>query len=138
MRGMTPIVKTIVNLLIGFILLFGFYTVLSGHIWPGGGFAGGVTCAAGLVLMTMASGATTLRERLSGNFRVAALALVAAGVIAFVVMPALGLELSGTSAVTFLDVVIGLAVGAGLFGAFLMLAAFPGGRRPGRSGPGGK
>ena len=40
MRGMTLIVKTITALLIGFILLFGFYVILTGHLSPGGGFAG--------------------------------------------------------------------------------------------------
>jgi multicomponent Na+:H+ antiporter subunit B len=125
MRGMTPIVKTITDLLIGFILLFGFYTVLSGHISPGGGFAGGIICAAGLILMTMAAGAEALRERLSRNLRLAALGLVACTLLVFFVLPLVGLPLSGTASVTFLDVVIGLSVGAGLFGAFLMLAAFP-------------
>jgi len=136
MRGMTPIVKTITDLLIGFILLFGFYTVLSGHISPGGGFAGGITCAAGLILMTLASGAEALRERLSRNLRLAALGLVAGTLLAFFVLPLVGLPLSGTASITFLDVVIGLSVSAGLYGAFLMLASFRELRKPGDEGEG--
>jgi len=122
---MTPIVRTITDLLIGFILLFGFYIVLSGHLSPGGGFAGGVTCAAGLILMTMASGVEALRERLSRNLKLAAAGLVACTLLVFLAMPLIGLPLSDAGSVTFLDVVIGLSVGAGLFGAFLMLAGFP-------------
>ena len=57
MKGMTLIVKTITALLIGFITLFGFYIVLTGHISPGGGFAGGVILAAGLLLVILAFGA---------------------------------------------------------------------------------
>lgn len=52
-RGMTPIVKTVSNWVKGFILVFGIYIVLYGHLTPGGGFAGGVIIALAFVLVTM-------------------------------------------------------------------------------------
>lgn len=41
MKGMTLIVKVIAELVKDFIILFGIYIVLNGHLSPGGGFAGG-------------------------------------------------------------------------------------------------
>ncbi len=56
MRGMSPIVKTVTALVSAFILLFGIYTVLYGHLTPGGGFAGGVILACCFILMVLAFG----------------------------------------------------------------------------------
>jgi multicomponent Na+:H+ antiporter subunit B len=55
-QGMTLIVKTVTRLTIGFILLYGIYITLSGHVSPGGGFAGGVIVALALVLIMLAFG----------------------------------------------------------------------------------
>lgn len=54
--GMTFIVKNISKLIVAFILLFGPYIVLYGHLTPGGGFAGGVIIAIGFVLLGLAFG----------------------------------------------------------------------------------
>ena len=43
--GMTLIVKTVARIVAGFILLFGIYIVIHGHVSPGGGFAGGIIIA---------------------------------------------------------------------------------------------
>jgi multicomponent Na+:H+ antiporter subunit B len=52
-RGMSPIVKTVSNWVKGFILVFGIYIVLYGHLTPGGGFGGGVIIAMVFVLLTL-------------------------------------------------------------------------------------
>ncbi|MBQ6678922.1 MAG: hypothetical protein IJM76_02770 [Lachnospiraceae bacterium] len=39
-----------------FILLFGTYVILNGHLGPGGGFSGGALIGAGLILVSMAFG----------------------------------------------------------------------------------
>ena len=56
MRGMTLIVKTVTSLVSAFILLYGIYIVLYGHLTPGGGFAGGVILACSFILLELAFG----------------------------------------------------------------------------------
>lgn len=56
MKGMSLIVRTITRLLVPFLLLFGAYIVLHGHLTPGGGFPGGVIIATAVVLMILAYG----------------------------------------------------------------------------------
>lgn len=55
-KGMTLIVKTVTRLTLGFILIYGVYITLSGHVAPGGGFAGGVIAALSLVHVMLAFG----------------------------------------------------------------------------------
>ena len=55
-KGMTFIVKTVTRLTLGFILLYGIYITLNGHISPGGGFAGGVIVALSFVHIMLAFG----------------------------------------------------------------------------------
>ena len=55
-EGMGMIVKTVARWLKGFILLYGIYIVLYGHLTPGGGFAGGVVIACSFILLTLAGG----------------------------------------------------------------------------------
>lgn len=137
MRGMTLIVKTITALLIGFILLFGFYLILTGHLSPGGGFAGGVVCAAGLLLVVLAFGATSVRQRMGHSLAVlweslGAIGFLAVALLGFItgtffaqfLRPSLEFKLFTGGSIPVSNLAIGLKVGAGLFGAFLMLAAF--------------
>ncbi len=44
------ILQVITNILVPCIFLFGFYIILNGHLSPGGGFSGGATIGAGLIL----------------------------------------------------------------------------------------
>jgi len=53
---MSLIVKTVTGWLKRFILLFGVYVILYGHVTPGGGFAGGVIVACAFILLTLAEG----------------------------------------------------------------------------------
>jgi multicomponent Na+:H+ antiporter subunit B len=134
---MTLIVKTVTALLIGFILLFGFYVILTGHISPGGGFAGGVICAAGLLLVILAFGADAVKERMGHNMAVmweslGAILFLAVALLGYItgtlfaqfVTPVMGFKLFTGGTIPVSNLAIGLKVGAGLFGAFLMLAAF--------------
>jgi multicomponent Na+:H+ antiporter subunit B len=54
MAGMTTIVRTISRLLFPFMVLFGVYIILHGHLTPGGGFQGGVIIAASFVMLWLA------------------------------------------------------------------------------------
>jgi energy-converting hydrogenase B subunit I len=52
--NMSKIVRSAANLLFPFILVFGFYIVVHGHLTPGGGFQGGAVIATGFVLLFVA------------------------------------------------------------------------------------
>lgn len=56
------ILRLIVKLMVPFILLFGIYIVLNGHLSPGGGFSGGAILGAGLSLYAAAFGAERVRR----------------------------------------------------------------------------
>ncbi len=55
------ILKRVIVLLVPCILLFGMYIVLNGHLSPGGGFSGGATMGAGLILFAVSYGAERVR-----------------------------------------------------------------------------
>ncbi len=63
MAGMTVIVRTISRLLFPFIILFGIYIVLHGHLTPGGGFPGGVIIASSFVMLVIAYGIEMAKEK---------------------------------------------------------------------------
>lgn len=77
---MSKIVRTAANLLLPFILMFGFYVIIHGHLTPGGGFQGGAVMATGLAMMIAAHAF----ERIQGAFRKDLLKLVeGAGLVLF-------------------------------------------------------
>jgi len=86
-RGLSPIVKTVSKWVKGFILVFGIYIVLYGHLTPGGGFAGGVIIAMGLVLMTLCCGKYEALKRLRIGI---ASELDSVGALMFLVIAILG------------------------------------------------
>ena len=59
---MSRIVRTITNILYSFILIYGFYIIMHGHLTPGGGFQGGAVVASGIALVLIAYGYTTVKE----------------------------------------------------------------------------
>ena len=61
-HGMTLIVKNVTRLISGFIAVFGVYIAMTGHLSPGGGFAGGVIVAAAGVLIVLAFGGEAARK----------------------------------------------------------------------------
>ncbi len=78
---MSKIVRTITNILYSFILIFGFYIIMHGHLTPGGGFQGGAVVASGIALVLIAYGYDTVKEwikksRLSVLESVGALAFI--------------------------------------------------------------
>lgn len=62
------IVKNIAKYIIPFLLIFGIYVVLNGHISPGGGFAGGAIMGAGLILYSSAYGYKTINKYINAKF----------------------------------------------------------------------
>jgi multicomponent Na+:H+ antiporter subunit B len=62
---MTLIVKTVTSLVSAFILLYGIYIVLYGHLTPGGGFVGGVILGCCFILLLLAFGKGFVDEIIS-------------------------------------------------------------------------
>lgn len=135
--GMTPIVKNVTRLVSGFIVVFAVYIALTGHLTPGGGFAGGVILAAAGALILLAFG-----RRASAKLFTESGCHVAdaAGALAFAVIAVLGF-LGGTFFFNFVEpgtpgrlvsggtiplanLAILIKVGAGLAGGLLALSAF--------------
>ncbi len=70
-KGMTFMVRIVTKLTLGFILLYGVYIALCGHISPGGGFAGGVIVALAFVHIMLAFGKdVALKSLRAGVLRV--------------------------------------------------------------------
>ncbi len=137
MKGMSLIVKTVTNIVIGFILIYGVYIILHGHLTPGGGFAGGVIIAGAFVLKFLAFGGTARSERESLTIGSVFESL---GALLFISVAILGILLTGVFFANFLakgipfhlvsagiipicNIAIAIKVGAGLFSIILALAA---------------
>lgn len=65
--NMSRIVRSTANIIFPFILVFGFYIIIHGHLTPGGGFQGGAVAATGFVLMLVAFTPESIMERFSFN-----------------------------------------------------------------------
>ena len=140
MKGMTVIVKTISSWVKILIFLFGIYIIITGHLTPGGGFAGGVILASSYVLLMLAFGREYVEKSLPLPV---ASKLDCVGALLFAVIAILGLVLGGSFFVNFLfqkylpgealelisagtiplsNIAIGLKVGASLFLVILLLS----------------
>jgi multicomponent Na+:H+ antiporter subunit B len=140
MKGMTIIVKTISSWVKVLIFLFGIYIIITGHLTPGGGFAGGVILASSYVLLMLAFGREFVEENLPLT---AASRLDCLGAFLFALIAILGMVLGGSFFVNFLyqkylpgealnlisagtiplsNLAIGLKVGASLFLIILSLS----------------
>lgn len=117
---MTIIVKTVTRLTLGFILLYGLYIAMNGHMIPGGGFAGGVIVALAFVHIMLAFGKEVALKRLRSRalrIVVCVAALIFLGVVMFAQKLPWPLFISET--ITPLCELI--VVGAGLFAIFIGL-----------------
>lgn len=56
MSESSKIVKTIASITFPFILIFGLYIIMHGHLTPGGGFQGGAVVASAVALLIVAFG----------------------------------------------------------------------------------
>lgn len=136
---MGEIVQTVARWLKGFILIYGIYVVLYGHVTPGGGFAGGVIIACGFILLRLADGPEAARSgRTPASF------LDSAGILLFLAVAAMGMwwadgaffrnfistpeaawfTLFSGGTIPISNIGLGLKVASSLFLAFAVLAAF--------------
>lgn len=133
-EGMTIIVKTVTRLTVGFIMLYGLYIVLHGHLTPGGGFVGGVIFALSFVHLMLAYGKNVALKKFSPS---GASLTENIGAILFVSVAFLGItagyffanflsvgkpfDIVSAGTIPISNMAIFLKVGAGLFSIFLAL-----------------
>jgi len=141
---MSLIVKTMTRLVAGFIVLFGAYVVLYGHISPGGGFAGGVIIGGAFILVCLAFGKEFVFRLFSYKAAsfwdcIGALAFLGVGLLGFLggdffsnfLGKGTNFRLFSAGTIPLSNIAIGIKVGSALFAVFAALAVF---RRV--SGPG--
>lgn len=115
MKRMSKIVRNIANILYTFILVFGAYIILHGHLTPGGGFQGGAVVASAFALILAAYGSTAVKD----IFKEKDLSVIESiGAVGFVSLAFLGLGI--TFFYNF------LANSGGLFGNAVSYGANPG------------
>lgn len=136
MKGMTSIVKTITDWTKGLIVVLGIYIVLYGHLSPGGGFAGGVVIAVGLILATLAYGEDSLSKKFAKKLD--SLSAITFSAIAFIAlcigkpffenfimkifkMKPFRLVTAGT--IPLSNIAIGLKVSSSIFLIFMFIAS---------------
>jgi len=135
--GMTVVVKTISRMAMSFILLFGFYIVLYGHLTPGGGFAGGVILAIAYVLLMLAFSKDVALAKLS-NFWASMWDNL--GALSFIVIGFVGLsggyffynfvshgtpgKLLSAGIIPLCNISIAVKVGAALYAIFIGLSIY--------------
>jgi len=138
-EGMSLIVQTVTRWLKAFILLFGVYIVIYGHLTPGGGFAGGVIVACSFILLTLAYGQ---RRGLKAVSRGVAGEMDSVGALIFLAVALAGMIAGGAFFANFIEtgeaarftlpsagliplsnIGIGLKVGMSLFLVFTVLSA---------------
>lgn len=146
-QGLSSIVKDITRIVAAFIMLFGIYIVLYGHLTPGGGFTGGVILAAGFVLVVLAFG-KDFSTRMSFTERAASFC-DSAGALGFLIIALLGytvgtffvmsvihtqehFKLFSAPTILLANLAIAAKVGAALFGVFIAMAVWRQGARQGR------
>ena len=139
MKGLTPIVKKVAQLMSGIICVYGIYIVVHGHLTPGGAFAGGIILAGAFILLILAFGSEIikLRKEETGSSITESISLLVA-----IIMAALGLligskvffanylpkgeigELVSAGAVPIYNILIGIEVAAAIVTIFLALVIF--------------
>ncbi len=137
-KGLSPIVKMVTRWIAGFVLLFGIYIVIFGHLTPGGGFPGGVIIAGVFILLTLSFGRELPLKKMNTTL---ASEMDSTGALIFLGIALLGMYLGIYFADNFLttqphqyfkpfsagviplcNIAIGIKVGASLFMVFIILA----------------
>ena len=137
MNGMTLIVKTITDFVAAFIVVFGAYIVLYGHLTPGGGFAGGVILSCAFIILTLGFGKGVGLSKMSDTW---ASILDNSGAILFLVIGFLGFTggyfflnilgkgkefaLFSAGTIPLSNIAIGIKVTASVFAVFIALSIF--------------
>ena len=115
MKEMSKIVRTVASITYGFVIVFGLYIILHGHLTPGGGFQGGAIVASAFALLLVAYGSATIKDVIKEkNLSF----LESTGAISFI-----GLAFLGLGFAFFYNL---LANSGGLFGDVVPFGSNPG------------
>lgn len=115
------IVKTVTSLLLPFIILFGIYIIVYGHVSPGGGFQGGVILAMAVIITVINY------ENFSSKLKISYFAAIEIiGVSLFIFLGLLGILLGNTfltnlGIIPILNIIIGIKVFAAIVLLYLFL-----------------
>lgn len=147
---MSKIVRTVAIQLMAFVLVFGLYVIMHGHVTPGGGFQGGAIIASGVVMLIVAFGSGQIKKFL----RERRLSLVeSSGALLFILVAFAGIgtvffynflvgsrifggipptgsnpgDIWTGGVIPLMNLAVGLKVTAGLSAAVLALALFSSG-----------
>jgi multisubunit Na+/H+ antiporter MnhB subunit len=103
---MSKIVRTVANQLMLFVLVFGLYVIMHGHVTPGGGFQGAAIIASGVVMLIVAFGSGQIKKSL----RERRLSVVeSSGALLFVLM-----AFAGIGTVFFYNFLVGSRIFGGI------------------------
>jgi len=140
--GMTEIVKTVAEWIKGFIIFYGLYIILQGHLSPGGGFAGGVIIACAFIMIELAFGGkraeTELNEHKSHNLdEIGALFFLFLGILGYFLpqipffanviqlyWPGSPFHILSAGSIPLMNLAIGIKVGTGLYSVFTGLSHY--------------
>ena len=118
---MTFIVKTVTRLTMGFILIYGVYIAVSGHLSPGGGFAGGVIIALAFIHMTLAFGKDAVFKRLQPGMLRIIISMAGLAFLGMVMAPFPGLRAARCASEIAMPLCEAAIVGFGIFAIFISL-----------------
>jgi multisubunit Na+/H+ antiporter MnhB subunit len=136
---MSPIVKKVTQLMMGFIFIYGIYIITHGHLTPGGGFAGGAFFSGAFVLLVLAFGSNILNLKKEEE---GATILEGLSLFIFVLLAFLGFffgmraffgnflphgkagELISAGVLPIYNILVGIEVGASLLTIFLALVIY--------------
>jgi len=88
MSGMSKIVKTMTGVAFPFVMIYGLYIIVHGHLTPGGGFQGGAVVASACAMILVAFGSVWIMKKIKES---QLSILESIGAISFVVFAFLGL-----------------------------------------------
>ncbi|MBS3770194.1 MAG: MnhB domain-containing protein [Bacteroidales bacterium] len=139
MKGLTPIVKKVAQLMSGIIFMYGIYIITHGHLTPGGAFAGGIILAGSFILLILAFGSEVikLRKEETGSSFTESVAILATIILAtagffagsmvffnnYLPKGTVG-ELVSAGAIPLYNIFIGVEVAAAIVTIFLALIIF--------------
>jgi multicomponent Na+:H+ antiporter subunit B len=131
---MSIIVQTVARFTAGYILLYGIYIFMHGHVSPGGGFAGGVIVALSFINVMLAYGKETAFKKLpkavTAFFEdLGALMILSIALFGFTsgyfflnfISKGEPFKLFSAGIIPLCNLAIGLKVGAGIFAIFVAL-----------------
>jgi len=138
--GSSKIIRTIVQKLFPFIVLFGLYLISHGHLSPGGGFQGGVVVGTAIILLALSYGIEKTEKKFE-NRRLSILEKL--GILTFIFLGFLGIFLGPSFLGNFLplgksgqiasgglmllfNIAIGIEVAAGVSIIFYALVKYRG------------